>query len=179
MNDNQLVLIELKRKDWSRFRDVQAFVAPDYVVSSAYVPDVVKGLLVSQDVDEVENFYWKLENHVVVQGHTFEAAEHLVPVLLAALQTDVPQFVRSALLELLFQMVAYEPSQHEIDLGNVDLTNRCRISAREGIWTLYKLYLSVSSGDSDSAYQILERIEVNTERLEAFRRAKAEQTQGG
>jgi hypothetical protein len=116
MNDILLALVELKRKDWSRFRDVRAFVAPDFVVSSAYVPDAVIGLLGSQSADEAEKFYWQLENHVVVEGQTFEAAEHLVPVLVAALQADVPQFVRSALLELLFQIVAYGPSHTRSNL---------------------------------------------------------------
>jgi len=173
-NDFRVAITELRRKDWSRFRDVKAFVRPDYIVSSAYVPDAIIGLLNSKDADEVEHFYWQLENHVVVQGHTFEAAEHLVPVLVAVLHEDLTQSVRSAVLELLFQIVAYGPSQYEVDLGNVDLTNRCRIAAREGLWRLYQMYLSGSDGGSEAVYIILEKIETDQDRLEAFRRARSE-----
>ncbi len=175
MNDIRLALVELKRKDWTRFRDVRAMVGPEHIVSSEYVPDAVIGLLGSQSADEAEKFYWQLENHVVVQGQTFEAAEHLVPVLVAALKAEMEQFVRSALLELLFQIVAYGPSQYEIELGNADLTARCRSSAREGVWTFYQLYLNGSAGDSEAAFEILKIIETDTERLEAFRLAKTEQ----
>jgi len=143
------------------------------VVSSEYLPNAITGLLCAQTPDEAKTFYWQLENHVVVQGQTFEVAEHLVPVLVAALlEEDLPTFVRFSLFNLLFQIVAYEPSHVEIELGNGRLTNRCQTLAREGLWTFYQIYLNGSDAESESAYDILEKIETDAERLEAFRSAR-------
>jgi hypothetical protein len=67
---------------------------------SDHVPTAVRDL-VSDDLRIVEAAYWRLENHVVVQGELFEAAAYLPEILIEAL--DVATF-KGAILELLFQI---------------------------------------------------------------------------
>jgi hypothetical protein len=163
----QLALIELERKDWSQYRDIRAFLR-EPITSSDYIPDTVRGLITAQTPEEIDTRYWQIDNHAVVQGGTFEVAEHLVPVLIAALD-DVKELpARASVLELIFQMIAYNPGEPE----NPDLTERCRARAREGLWDLYRIFMEDNDDDSEAAAIILEVIDTDPERLAAFRHAR-------
>jgi hypothetical protein len=163
----KFALIELERHDWSRYRDVRAFLE-EPTVSSAYIPQAVRGLLQSHSADDIQHWYWQIENHAVVQGSTYQVAEHLITVLVAALNDLEGCAVRASVLELIFQMVAYNPASEEVNIGNTDLTERCRMRAREGTWEFYKILINGEVGESESARNILEVIETDPERLAAF-----------
>ena len=163
----RLALTELERKDWSQYRDIRAFLS-EPMTSSDYIPETIRGLFLAQTLEEINTRYWQIENHAVVQGGTFEVAEHLIPVFIAALDDlkDLP--ARASVLELIFQMVAYGSREPD----NPDLTERCRARAREGLWDLYRIFMEENDNDSDAAAIILEVIETDPERLAAFRHAR-------
>jgi hypothetical protein len=48
------------------------------------------------------------------------------------------------------------------------LAERCRAKAREGLWIFYKELVDGDGTDSEAAFEILERIETDSSRLEAF-----------
>ena len=77
---------------WARLKCLDGF--------SDHVPTAVRDL-VSDDPKIVEAAYWRLENHVVVQGELYEVAAYLPEVLIEAL--DLATF-KGAILELLFQI---------------------------------------------------------------------------
>jgi hypothetical protein len=163
----RLALTELERKDWSKYRDIRAFLR-EPITSSDYIPEAIRGLFAAQTAEEIDAWYWKIDNHAVVQGGTFEVAEHLIPVLVAALNElkDLP--ARPCVLELIFQMVAYGSREPD----NPDLTERCRARAREGLWDLYRIFMEENDDHSEAAAIILEVIETDPERLAAFRYAR-------
>ena len=116
----------------------------------------------------MQKLYWRIDNHIVVQGQLFEAAEYLVPVLIASLLEVKEDFIKHTIFELLIQIVAGVPDQSEIVLDNFDLAERCRAKAREGLWILYKLLVDGDNIDKEAAFQILEQIETDSSRFETF-----------
>jgi hypothetical protein len=129
------------------------------------IPESILTLVSSETEDDVLAAYWELENYVVVQGQLFEASQHVVPVLLAALAGEISQVARKAVLELLFQLVSGESDAEEVERGNSDLGSICRQNAREGIWTFYR---ELCSGHYDLARDILEMIDQDRDRFTHF-----------
>ncbi len=70
------------------------------VGSASHVPDALKGLL-SENEEEVEKAYWKIDNHVVLQGDLSESALYIPKFLEEALY--ITKYKR-IVLELLFQI---------------------------------------------------------------------------
>jgi hypothetical protein len=167
MNElNSIAILELSRIDWKNLRDIRSCHVGG-TVSADYVPVVIAGLLKSKSEEEADTLYWKIENNVFVQGQLFEAAEYLIPILMASLLEISEDFVKCSVHELIYQIVAGVPHQHEMALGNVDLGKRCRSKAREGLWILYRELLS---DGNEMVYEILEKIETDSSRLEFFRK---------
>lgn len=162
-----LAELELERVDWSKLRDIRSCLK-ERIISSAYVPSVMKGILNAKSLEEAEKFYWQIENKAFVQGQLFESAEYLVPVLISSLLEVKEDFIKIWILEMLFQIVAGVPDQSEIALGNSELGERCRARAREGLWILYKILTNGNSENSGIASDILEIIETDSSRLEMF-----------
>lgn len=158
---------ELARVDWTTLRDIRSAL-PNGEISASYVPEAVVGLITAESKTIAQEHYWRLENHVVVQGQTFESAEPLVSVLVASLRDEKPTHSQELVLELIFQLVAYGPHLAEIDRGNADLTDKCKSRAREGLWVLYELLLTASEQESEAVRLILDKIDLNRDRLERF-----------
>ncbi|WP_188191460.1 hypothetical protein [Nonomuraea sp. SYSU D8015] len=159
MSDS-MVRTELSRHDWGALRAMGG--------EADRVPESILALVSSETEDEAWAAYWELENYVVVQGQLFEASQHMVPVLLAALAGEIPQAARKALLELLLQLVSGESDAEEMERGNSDLGSICRKNAREGIWIIYR---ELCSGYYDLARDILEVIDLDRDRLAHFMNA--------
>jgi len=136
--------------------------------SAEHVADALRELLEAADPVEAERAYWKLENHVVVQGQLYQAAESVVPVLLATLVDPCPRHVRISVMELLYQIVAAEPHESEVKKGNAALGEVCRELATQGKWLLYR---ELIHGESSSACDVLEMIEERPDRISALRLA--------
>jgi hypothetical protein len=161
MSLDVLVEAELVRHEWSRIRESDG--------PATSIPIAFRELLASNSPDESTNAYWKLENHVVLQGSLFEAAAYIVPAICAALvDKSRARWVRIQLLGLLDQIVFGEPHPEEVARGLGDLAVRCQDAAREGLWTLYRIFqegeLSQTAGD------IIELVDHDTGRLDALRK---------
>lgn len=85
---SRMVAAEPRRHDWETLRVMGG--------RAGHVPAGIQKLLSSETEGDAWAAYWELENRVMVQGQLFEASQHLVPVLLAALADDVPQVARIA-----------------------------------------------------------------------------------
>jgi hypothetical protein len=162
-----LVEIELARTDWRKPRDIRSSFG-EKIVGAEYVPSVIRALLNAESLSEAEDLERKIENNVYVQRRLFESAEYLVPVLIASLSEVSQGVIRNTFLSMLFEIVAGYPDQSEIALDNYELAERCRAKAREGLWVLYRLLVDGDEVQRLCVYDILEKIETDSSRLEAF-----------
>lgn len=157
-SEDPLVASELARHDWSNLRDVSG--------RGTLVGNALAELIDAESPEAAENAYWRIENRAFVQGQLYESAVAVAHVLLAALVDDSrPAFVRGCLLELLFQCVAGESDESEVEAGRPDLGTQCRDVARLGLWLLYRDLLLSST--RESAHWILAKIEQEPSRLAA------------
>jgi hypothetical protein len=92
------------------------------------VPDALLRLAAASEPGEVDAAYWRLDNHVVLQGTLSEAAYHLVPFLLELLE-DRSRFSRRALYDLLAEIALGQSPPG--DPG--DLRRACRDRVRAGL----------------------------------------------
>ena len=153
-----LAEIEISRVDWAAHRQI--------VGTAERIPAALLDLLNAPTPEAANAAYWKLDNHVVVQGALFQAAEPVVSVLLAALTETRPAHVRASLLELLFQILAGEAAGGERALSNDPLAQACKIRARERLWVLYG---ELSKGEREAVMECIELVETDLARLAAFR----------
>jgi hypothetical protein len=161
MNLDALVECELQKVDWTKVKDLTG--------PATNVPVALRELLAANSPEECDTAYWKLENHVVVQGGLFEAACFVVPVLLAALvRPDRPSFVRIGLLELLFQIVNGHDYVGELKQDR-EFHQQCINSAREGLWILYREFIE---GEPDAVREIIQLID-GDQRLSFLEHAEA------
>lgn len=120
-------------------------------------------LLAAPTSQMASDAYWRIENHVVVQGELYQAAEVCTAVLVAAFADERPRHVRICALDLLFQILSGSPSPTAGTPS--DLLERCQSAAREGLWGLVR---EAVSGEHDAAWEVLERIGLG-ERFEILR----------
>ena len=113
----------------------------------------------------VEEAYWCLENHAVVQGQLFEVALHVVSVLMSALLDDSPVCVRIGILELLFQTLSGEAHASE---PVQSLGEQCRSLAREGMWLLYGELEADLAGHRAAALDVIKILELDSSKLAYF-----------
>ena len=147
-----LAELEIARVDWTSFVTATG--------PATGIGDALRALLGAADAEQASEAYWRLENHVVVQGELFGAAEPCAAVLVAALADPRPRHVRIAALELLFQVVTGAPS------GGGDLAERCKARAREGLWLLIR---EAVSGEREAALDVLRELDAD-ERIGAIER---------
>jgi hypothetical protein len=149
MEFNDLVNAGLKTPQWST---AMAASGP-----ATKIPLALEELIYAKTPDEAKKAYWKLENHVVVQGQLFEAAIYTVPVLLAALvDYNRIDYVKIYILELLFQIVSGSTHELETARGLTNIDKECHILAKQGLWLLYREYIS---GESEAAKEIINVID--------------------
>lgn len=157
MGTEMLAELELARWDWSRLRQATGH--------AGHVPGSIRAMLRSGSPDELDERYWELENHVVIQGRLFQAAPPVVSVLMAALTCrERPGWVRVGILDLLFQLVIGTSHESEIANGSLLLGATCKKAARHGLWVLYRELLE---GERDRAKDVLDQIEEDQDRLSA------------
>ena len=155
MGTELLAELELDRWDWSGLRQATG--------GASHVPAAIRALLSSASPDDLDEPYWLLENHVVSQGRLYQAALPVVSVLIAALTcADRPIWVRTGLLDLLFQLVNGTADESEVGIGEQDLALACKQAARQGLWVLYR---ELMDGDQDAAKDVLCEIEDDHARL--------------
>ena len=157
MSTEMLAEIERARWDWARLRQATGH--------AGHVPDSIRAMLKAGTPDELDERYWELENHVVIQGRLFQAAPPVVSVLMASLScAERPDWVRVGLLDLLFQLVIGTSHESEIANGAHLLGPTCKKAARHGLWVLYR---ELVEGERDAAKDVLNQIEEDRDRLAA------------
>ena len=156
-NASNLAALEIRRIPWDTLRQAGG--------PAEQVPYALMDLLNALTPELANHAYWRLENHVVVQGQLYQAAEPVVSVLVAILLEDRPRHVKIGVLELLFQILAGSAHASEVALGNENIAEACRDKAREGLWVLYK---ELINGERDAAKEVIELIELDRTRLGIF-----------
>jgi hypothetical protein len=162
MDDRELMrasILELRRHDWSALRCGCG-------QSGGHLTEVFSRLLDARSTHETIGH--TLENHLEVQSMLFEVAPHAVPVMLTALGEDLHDSVRAHFLGMLEYLVTGESHRSEIEAGRPDLDEQCAAAAREGILVLYA---EAVSGDAEAAFDILEFVDEDEDRLEYYRQA--------
>ncbi|MFI5675131.1 hypothetical protein [Streptomyces cellulosae] len=148
---------ELRRHDWSALRCGCG-------QSGAHLAESFSRLLNARSTQETIGY--TLENHLEVQSMLFEVAPHAVPVMLTALGEDLHDSVRGHFLGMLEYLVTGESHQSEIEAGRPDLEEECIAAVREGIVVLYT---EAASGDAEAAFDILEFVDEDEDRLGYYR----------
>ena len=132
MNYDFLVDLELDRIDWTQIQDASG--------SATSTPSNFRLLLAATNSEEIKSTYWKLENHVVVQGRLYEAADRLVPAICASLVApNRSLLVRTWVIELLFQICngydAVDGKPKGIAVNEFAIS--CKKIAKNALWLLY------------------------------------------
>jgi hypothetical protein len=107
--------------------------------SAAGVPAAFGALATAETDDAATDYYWQLDNVVIVQGNLYESALPAVWAVFALLAGPLPGAARYRLVELLAEIAGGDTAQAETDAGNADLADRCRAALRDGLWTCYAL----------------------------------------
>lgn len=144
-----LLEYQLSLVDWGALRGM-VVPAPD-----TRIPDAVRDLVLAQSDGEADDAYWRLDNHVVVQGQLFEAAVPLVPVLLAALAGPLSTASRVRVADLLVEISCGGADESELALGNVDLGRACRSATAAGVWLIFEMLLDHDARLRERALQII------------------------
>ncbi|MFG2883525.1 hypothetical protein ACGFYV_14690 [Streptomyces sp. NPDC048297] len=149
--------LELGRHDWAELRCGCG-------QSGSHLVEAFGRLLDARSVRETVGY--TLENHLEVQSMLFEVAPHAVPVMLAALGEDLHDSVRRHFLGMLEYLVAGESHRSEVEAGRPDLAEECIAAVREGI---VMLYIEAVSGNTEAAFDILEFVDEDEDRLAYYR----------
>ena len=120
--------------DWARLRCTHG--------DARTVPAALDALVRSEDQEQAQNAYWRLDNVVVVQGSVFEAGPAVVEPLIRALVIAGPHGRRMA-LELLLQLVGGWTDPSETDRLGRDLAAECRERASAGLEVFYAIAAGV------------------------------------
>lgn len=148
--------LEVQRHDWSAYR------AP--ISGGMAIPDIFLKLMDTEIADEAVGA--SLEYRLEVQSMVYEVALPALDVILAAYAENPPVWVESEFLNALHNIILGEPHRSELELGNFDLVDRCIQRARDGIWVLYS---RLSRFNADFLIDILDAIDTDRERFEAYR----------
>ncbi|MFJ9929914.1 hypothetical protein ACIRU5_28275 [Streptomyces misionensis] len=115
-----------------------------------------------------------LEGHVWSPATLWEPAPAVVSVALAALADDVAPVVREWFLRQLQYLVTGEGTDPSSARRGIDLPERCRDLAVQGLWLLYAEVMSNRSlGAVGSAFEIITVLEPDRARLERVRETAA------
>lgn len=121
----------------------------DFTGNAQDVEAAIADLLGAENPAICESAYWRIENRVVVQGTIYQAACPATRVLVSALADPRPEWVRVAILDLLFQILSGSPDPAE----EIDLSGQCNAIAREGLLLIVHEFMV---GQADAARDVLE-----------------------
>jgi hypothetical protein len=103
-NNLQGALSDLGRVPWSRLRTAHG--------TAERVPEVIRGLA-SSDPEHVDNWYWQLDNVVVLQGSVYEAAYYVIPAMLGIIDSQLAAEIRSTAYDLLIEIARGVPGDDD------------------------------------------------------------------
>lgn len=120
-----------------------------------HIPDAIRGLISSDDVVR-RNSYWKLDNHVVVQGGLYEGALYIIPFLVELLKCTDVEYGRELIYDLLFEIgngsaeikdyvsykkVVYESCHYYVPTSS-DIKEPLQIACRNSVLLGFDVYVS-------------------------------------
>ena len=70
------------------------------------IPAAIRGLSCATTDADADRWYWKLDNHVVLQGSLYEAAYAVIPFMIAILESPTPESTRARAYDLLVEIAA-------------------------------------------------------------------------
>ncbi|WP_338703311.1 hypothetical protein V2W30_38870 [Streptomyces sp. Q6] len=158
--------MEIARHDWTGMRCGCGDTAAHLVAEL---------LQLTEDGDERASVQAGLEHHVWSSVVLWEPALAVTSVALAALAEDLEPAARLRFLDLLQYLVTGEGTDRESAAEGLDLPERCRSAATQGMWLLYQEVMSTRSpGLAGAAFEVLTVIEPDRARLARVREAAAE-----
>ncbi|WDE06526.1 hypothetical protein SG34_006295 [Thalassomonas viridans] len=123
---------------------------------ATHVPSALSDLI-SGDSQKEEDAYWKLDNHVVLQGDLYESAFHILPFLYEILGSEVTNG-RERVYDLLFEIAnGYEAQEVSCQLNGeiLSLTDACRKSIVQQKDLFFKEVFDTSSRYRSKALELL------------------------
>jgi hypothetical protein len=114
----------IERKPLSRLQDVEWDRLATAHGTAADIPAALTDLAAARDAASVQDAYWRLDNHVVLQGTTYESALAAVPFILDILVTTPSDAVRVAAYDLLIEIAWGTPDP--ADTSTPDLRTAAR-----------------------------------------------------
>jgi len=150
MNSNDAVDDEINKVNWSALRESTG--------SADNIPMAIRELLSACSPGESKKAYWKIENHVVVQGGLYSSAFYVISVLMTALIDEKPpKYVRIVIIELLFQILNGYPHPEDKSEFNADIDVRCKDKAKENMWILERELMNDKSSGAKEIIDLLKR----------------------
>lgn len=70
------------------------------------IPAAIRGLAGATTEADADRWYWKLDNHVVLQGSLYEAAYAVIPFMIAILESPTPESTRACAYDLLVEIAS-------------------------------------------------------------------------
>lgn len=106
---------------------------------AAAIPEALTGLAAA-DADTADRWYWRLDNHVVLQGSLYTAAFEVIPFVIEILRSAATPEARARAYDLLVEIARGEPvpGQHFSDRNpGQSLDEACRNRIGAG-WSRYR-----------------------------------------
>lgn len=148
----------LDQAPWDRLESIDG--------SAQTVPDAVRALLGADDEEDATAAYWRLDNHVVVQGRLYDSAVWLVGPLVAALVGGLPVHVRVPVTDLLRE-IALGYGDDEPAAGEPGLVEHARAELRRGLWVFYGLLADPAPDVRRAVLYILNTVDDDRDRVAA------------
>lgn len=134
--------------------------------NSEHVPEAIKGLI-SNNENEQEASYWKLDNHVVLQGDLYQAAFYVIPFLLEILVSKI-KIGRKYVYDLLFEIAngfAAEEATCVYDGVELSLTDACKKAVLGGVDLYLEEVADISSLCRANALDLMISLEEDSDRI--------------
>ena len=158
----RLLNLLLARQPWTQLRTTTG--------SAADVPARFLELVRGIDEAETERLYWRLDNHVVVQGRAFETSAALLPAIFVAISaTATSFFARRWLVELLTEIVLARG--HEDEPNPAAIEQAISSSVVRSLWIVYGLLASDDAIIRRAALEIVVRAETDPARRDEAAKA--------
>jgi hypothetical protein len=144
--------------NWSELRQAHG--------DAGHVPEAIKGLI-ANDPKVQEASYWKLDNHIVLQGDLYQAAFYVIPFLIEILKSNI-QSGRNYVYDLLFEIAngcAPDEVSCVYDGLNLPLTDACKRIITGNIDTYLAEVANTSSDCRESALGLLISLEEQQDKI--------------
>ncbi|HET9646778.1 MAG TPA: hypothetical protein VFP34_00920 [Microlunatus sp.] len=116
------------------------------------IPAAIRGLASATSDADADHWYWKLDNHVVLQGSLYEAAYAVIPFAISIVDSSAPEFTRAHAYDLLVEIargVVGDPS-HASVVAPSGATEPLDRACLEQIVTARDRYVADLQGDEST-----------------------------